>query len=339
MSLALNEAKKGIGSTSPNPMVGCVIVKNGKIISTGYHKKFGEEHAEINAIKNVSPTKLKSATMYVTLEPCCHYGKTPPCVDAIIQSGIKRVVIATKDPDERVFGRGIDLLNKAGIVTKVGVLEDDALKLNSIYFYYKKYKRPYVVLKAAVTLDGKIATKSGDSKWISNEESRYLVHKLRLKLKAIAIGKNTILKDSPLLNCRLPGFEDKTIDKLIFTNSPDNNIFKSFAKNSGTNYMVDRTVTQSRDTFINFCLDNNIDSILVEGGAKVYTWFLENGLADRLFLFYKPAFLGTDGIDILNSKGKTLISELEEFRIVNIKKLENNIMIDMARGEEICLQV
>ena len=140
MSLALNEAKKGIGSTSPNPMVGCVIVKNGKIISTGYHKKFGEEHAEINAIKNVSPTKLKSATMYVTLEPCCHYGKTPPCVDAIIQSGIKRVVIATKDPDERVFGRGIDLLNKAGIVTKVGVLEDDALKANSIYFYYKNTK-------------------------------------------------------------------------------------------------------------------------------------------------------------------------------------------------------
>jgi len=339
MSLAIEEAKKGIGNTSPNPMVGCIIVKNNKILSRGYHKKAGTDHAEIDAIKKLNEKELKNSTMYVTLEPCCHYGRTPPCVDTIIKSGIKKVVIAVKDIDERVSGKGIELLNNAKIITKVGVMEEEAIKLNSIYFYYKKYKKPYVVLKVALTLDGKIATNEGDSKWISNEESRYLVHKLRLRLKSIAVGKNTILKDKPLLNCRLPNYEDKIIDKLVFTNSNDRALFESFAKNEGRNFFIDKKITETRDSFINFCIENQIDSILVEGGAHVYTWFLENDLVDRVFVFYKPAFLGSDGIDVCLSKGKSLISELQEFSILNIKKLENNIMVDMIKGEEICLQV
>ncbi len=339
ISLALEEAKKGIGNTSPNPMVGCVIVKKDRVISVGYHKKAGEDHAEIDAMKKLSLEKLKNSTMYVTLEPCCHYGRTPPCVDAIIKNGIKRVVVATKDVDERVAGKGIEALNKAGIETTVGVLENEVLKLNSIFFFFKKHKRPYVVLKAALTLDGKIATIDGDSKWISNEEARYFVHKLRLRLKAIAVGKNTILKDKPLLNCRLPDYENKIIDKLVFTNSKDASLFESFAPNDGKNFFIDKNITSSKETFIDFCNKNEIDSILVEGGARVYSWFLENNLVDRIFLFYKPAFTGSDGIDVSSSKGKTLISELEEFNILEAKKLENNVMVELFKGEDICLQV
>lgn len=339
MSLALEEAKKGIGNTSPNPMVGCVIVKNNEIISTGYHKKAGMDHAEIEAMKSVSSELLHDSTMYVTLEPCCHYGKTPPCVDAIIKNKIKKVFIATLDIDERVAGNGVKLLNDAGIETSVGILENEAKSLNSIFFYYKKNKKPYIVLKAALTIDGKIATSEGDSKWISNEESRYMVHKLRLRLKAIAIGKNTILRDKPQLNCRLPGYENKIIDKLVFVNTTEERLFESFAKNVGRNLIVDKKITKTRESFINFCLENEIDSILVEGGAHIYTWFLENNLVDRIFIFYKPAIMGNDGIPLLLPTGKTLISELEEFSINSIKKLENNIMIDLSKGEELCLLV
>ena len=333
MNLALNEAKKGLGFTSPNPLVGAVLVKDNNILATGYHHMLGKDHAEIDAMKKVQPVILKDSTLYVNLEPCTHFGRTLPCVDSIINAGIKEVVIANKDLDKRVSG--IEKLKKAKIMIRTGILENEGKKLNAIYFHFKNKKRPYIVLKAALTLDGKIATYTGDSKWISNEKSREIVHRLRLKIKSIAVGKNTVLKDSPKLNCRLKGFKNKPIDKLVFSDEKINT--RCFAKNSGRIFFIDRTLSGSKSMFLNFCLENEIDSILVEGGSDVYTWFLENELADHIFLFFKPSFLGKDGLNIFNKSGTALIRELKEFKIINVTKIKNNFLIELAKGKSLCL--
>lgn len=335
MSIALKEAKRGIGFTSPNPMVGAVVVKNNKIISTGYHERDGEAHAEVNALNRVDKNQLAGSTLYVTLEPCCHYGRTPPCTDLIIKSKISRVVIANKDIDPRVKDKSIDILKKAGISVTTGVLESEAYNLNSIYFFYKQNRRPYVVLKAAVTLDGKIATFENDSKWISNEKSREIVHKLRLRLKAIAIGHRTIVIDNPSLNCRLKGYESKPVDKIIFSNEKEINY--NFARNDGKVYIASKTTTVNRDTFIDFCIERGIDSILVEGGSRVYTWFLENNLVDRVFLFYKPSFLGSDALNIIKEQKIKKIDFLKELTLVDIRLLYNNFLVELSNGEPICL--
>lgn len=333
MSLALKQAKKGLGYTSPNPLVGAVIVKNNKILSRGYHKQIGKEHAEINAINKLNKNKIKGATLYVNLEPCSHYGKTPPCTDAIKKSGIKKVIISNRDPDKRV--NGLKILKKAGIQVKKGIIENEAKKINSLYFFNKKNNRPYIVLKAALSLDGKIATFKGDSKWISNKKCREIVHKLRLRLKAIAIGKNTIITDNPKLNCRLKKFENKPVDKLIFCNSNIN--LNSIAPNPGKIFIIDKNISTSKKNFIDFCNENEIDSILVEGGGEVYTWFLENNLVDRIFLFYKPAFIGNYGIPIFTKKGMDFIKNLKDFKVIKTEIIENNILIELSNGEPVCL--
>ena len=335
MSLALNEAKKGLGYTSPNPMVGAIIVKNNKILSRGYHKQIGKEHAEINAINKLNKNKLNGSILYVNLEPCSHYGKTPPCTDTIIKSGIKKVVISNKDTDKRV--NGIKILKKSGIHVKKGIIEKEAQKINSLYFFNKKHNRPYIVLKAALSLDGRIATIRGDSKWISNKKSREIVHKLRLRLKAIAVGKNTIINDQPKLNCRLKNYENKPVDKLIFSNK--NIDLKSIASNPGKTFIINKKISSNKENFINFCNENEIDSILVEGGGKVYTWFLENNLVDRIFLFYKPSFIGNDGIPVFTKQGTEFIKKLTEFKIIRTEIIDNNILIELSNGDPICLLV
>jgi len=335
MDLALNEAEKGIGFTSPNPLVGAVIVKNNKILSTGFHKKDGEAHAEVNAIKKLSEKELQNSDLYVNLEPCPHYGRTPPCTDLIIKSKIKRVYIANSDPDSRVSGRGIEILQKAGISVKTGILEDKGKKLNSIYFFNRKNNRPYIVMKAALTLDGKIASFSGDSKWISNDKSREIVHKLRLKIRSIAVGHNTVIKDNPQLNCRLKGFENKPLDKLVFAEKKIEKF--SFAENSGNIYTIDRELSTDGKSFIDFCNEKRIDSVLVEGGSRVYSWFLKNDLVDRIFLFYKPAFMGNDGVPIIQERKINLIKSLSDYNINEVKIIDDNFMIDLYRGEALCL--
>jgi diaminohydroxyphosphoribosylaminopyrimidine deaminase / 5-amino-6-(5-phosphoribosylamino)uracil reductase len=336
MNIALNEAKKGLGFTSPNPMVGAVIVKNGMILSTGYHKKIGDSHAEVDAINKLTKDQLKDSILYVTLEPCCHYGRTPPCTDIIINSGIKKVVIGSLDVDERVCGKSCNILHDAGIEIDSGILENEARELNSIFYYFKKNKKPYVVLKAALTLDGKIATYMNDSKWISSENCRFIVQMLRRRLKSIAIGKNTILNDKPELNCRIKGFEKKPIDRLIFSRF-DKNILEHLKNNFGKNYLIDENISNSKENFLEFCYRNEIDSILVEGGSHVYTWFLENDLVDRIYLFYKPAFLGKDGIPVFNGEKNNFIKDLKEFSVIKTEIIDNNILIEMAKGQLLCL--
>jgi diaminohydroxyphosphoribosylaminopyrimidine deaminase/5-amino-6-(5-phosphoribosylamino)uracil reductase len=335
MSLVLEQARKGLGFTSPNPMVGTVIVKNNQIISKGYHKKDGASHAETNAIDKVKSRDLKGAVLYVNLEPCSHYGRTPPCADAIVTAGIKKVVISAVDPDTRVHGRGINILKKAGIDVITGILEKEAKELNSIYYFFKKNCQPYIVLKSALTLDGRIATSAFNSKWISNEKARMIDHKLRLRLKAIAVGKNTIIQDKPMLNCRIRNYTKKPVDKLIFSNTPIDT--KSLAPNEGRVFFIDNKISSSAENFINFCNEKMIDSVLIEGGGIVNTWFLRNNLVDRIFLFYKPGFLGSDAVPVFSGTGIKSISEINEYKITGLEKIENNVMIELSKGEPICL--
>ena len=202
MQRAIALAKKGAGFVNPNPMVGCVVVKDNEIITEGYHEYYGGLHAERNALTNTA-ADCKDATLYVTLEPCCHHGKTPPCTDIIIEKGIKKVVVGLLDPNPLVSGKGISILQDAGIEVVTGVEEDKIKELNKVFLKYIKTKRPYVILKTAMTLDGKIASHTGDSKWITNEKSRQLVHKLRSEMMGIVAGIGTVKADNPMLNCRL----------------------------------------------------------------------------------------------------------------------------------------
>ena len=204
MQRAIALAKKGAGFVNPNPMVGCVVVKDNEIITEGYHEYYGGLHAERNALTNTA-ADCKDATLYVTLEPCCHHGKTPPCTDIIIEKGIKKVVVGLLDPNPLVAGKGISILQNAGIEVVTGVEEDKIKELNKVFLKYIKTKRPYVILKTAMTLDGKIASHTGDSKWITNEKSRQLVHKLRSEMMGIVAGIGTVKADNPMLNCRLEG--------------------------------------------------------------------------------------------------------------------------------------
>ena len=204
MRHAIELAKKGGGYVHPNPLVGCVVVNNGEIIAEGYHEKYGEYHAERNALLRCQ-SETKGASLYVTLEPCCHYGKTPPCTEIIIEKGIKKVFVGILDPNPLVAGKGVKILQDAGIEVEVGLCEDEIRELNKVFLKYITTKHPYVIMKTAMTLDGKIAAFTGDSRWVTNEQSRKLVHELRSEMAAVIVGIGTVLADDPMLNVRLEG--------------------------------------------------------------------------------------------------------------------------------------
>ncbi|MBD8974028.1 MAG: bifunctional diaminohydroxyphosphoribosylaminopyrimidine deaminase/5-amino-6-(5-phosphoribosylamino)uracil reductase RibD, partial [Clostridiales bacterium] len=209
MRRAIELAKSGVGKVNPNPLVGAVIVKDGQIISEGYHAKYGDLHAERNAFRNLkNAEEAKGAEMYVTLEPCCHQGKQPPCTQAIIEHGIRKVYVGSNDPNALVAGKGIRQLREAGIEVETEVLKEECDALNPVFFHYITTKTPYVLMKYAMTLDGKIATRTGHSKWISGEESRARVQQTRNALKGIMVGIGTVLNDDPMLTCRIPDGRD-----------------------------------------------------------------------------------------------------------------------------------
>ncbi|HYE69283.1 MAG TPA: bifunctional diaminohydroxyphosphoribosylaminopyrimidine deaminase/5-amino-6-(5-phosphoribosylamino)uracil reductase RibD, partial [Anaerovoracaceae bacterium] len=212
MKRALELAEKGVGKTNPNPLVGAVIVKEGRIIGEGWHERYGQAHAEVNAIHNadVSAANIESesvegSTVYVNLEPCCHHGKTPPCTELLISKGVNRVVIGTLDPNPLISGKGAQQLSDAGIEVTIGVMEQECKRLNEVFFSYIQKHRPFVVLKAAMSLDGKIAAPSGESKWITEESARRDVQLLRNQYSSIMVGVETVIKDDPELTCRLDG--------------------------------------------------------------------------------------------------------------------------------------
>lgn len=317
MQRALQLAAQGLGKTSPNPLVGAVIVKDDQIVGEGYHKKAGTPHAEVHAL-NAAGDKARGATIYVTLEPCSHFGKTPPCADALIKAQVARVVIATLDPNPCVAGRGWQKLKAAGIVTEVGVLEEQAQRQNEVFFHYITTGKPFVSLKVAMTLDGRIATKSGSSRWITGEESRYYVHHLRNINQAIMVGIGTVLADDPLLNTRLEGEDTRDPVRIIIDghlNIPLESQIVSTSRNQRTiiftspntsrekierleNYGVEVVVTggspQSLDLeeIMGYLGQKGITSVLLEGGSTLNGAMLERGLINKLYWFIAPKMVG-----------------------------------------------
>jgi len=346
-------AQKGIGKVSPNPLVGCVIVKDGKIISRGYHSEFGKDHAEVNAIKNAKGVDLTGATVYVNLEPCSIYSKTPPCCDLLIEKKVSRVVCGTKDYNPLINGNGIKKLRKAGIDVKVGVLKDECLRLNEKFFKYVKTKMPYVTLKIAQTLDGKISSGYYDKNKISSLEAQKYVHRLRLENDAILVGSGTIKKDNPYLTLRhVKGrqpyrvilnsnldislksnvlnddFVDKTI--LIVSNNSYKNKIKIIDKLINKGVRVYPLKLMRNDLFdLNEVLELlgeiEISSVLVEGGSKIFTQFVLQKCFDEINMFISPKIYGK-GIFSIDPEINKFINL--QFKKYNYKLIGDEILFN-----------
>lgn len=320
MQKALRLAKKGLSWTFPNPMVGAVIVKNGKVVGEGYHHKIGEPHAEIEAM-HTSPN-LKGATLYVNLEPCSHYGKTPPCVVAIIKAGIKRVVCCTLDPNPKVAGKGIEKLKQAGIEVTVGVLEKEAQKLNEAFFTFHTKKRPYVAIKFAASLDGKIATRTGDSKWITNEKAREFARRLRGEYQAILVGINTVSKDDPNLGTRIKGLKDPI--RIIL--DPNTKIPKNAQVLRDRNVIIiNEQITISN--LLEILKEKEIISVLVEGGGRTIGNFVDEGLVDKVYAFHAPILIGGEkSVSSVSGVGFGTIKEALRLKDIEFKKFDDTML-------------
>jgi diaminohydroxyphosphoribosylaminopyrimidine deaminase/5-amino-6-(5-phosphoribosylamino)uracil reductase len=336
MKRALALAAKGRGTTSPNPMVGAVIVKSGRIVAEGYHQRPGNDHAEIVALKQAK-NRAAGATLFVTLEPCCHTGRTGPCCDAIIAAGIKQVVYAVKDPDPRVNGRGARRLRAAGVRVQSGLLAPEAEQLNEFYLTSQRLKRPFVILKLAQSLDGRIATATGDSRWISSAQSRRVVHQIRAEVDAVMIGGGTARKDDPQLTVRLArGRNPYRIvvagttpvprsGKLISMNGDGKTIIvrgktksdKGRRLTVGKNPLVWEVKSRRNGqvdlhALLGCAREFGIRSIMVEGGAALATSFLRERLVDKFILFTAPIIVGK-GTNAIESLGTQSIKEAVSF--------------------------
>lgn len=355
MKHAVGLALQGWGETSPNPMVGAVVVKARKIVGRGYHKCAGADHAEVAALKKAG-SKAKDATLYVTLEPCSHYGRTPPCTESIINAGIKKVVIGSRDPNPVVNGRGISILKKAGVEVKTGVLKDACMDINLPYETYVREKRPFVILKTAISLDGKIATEGGDSKWITSKLCRDYVHQIRNGVDAILVGGGTIRKDNPRLSVRLPGKNHRkglvvVVDERL--NLPtESKIFKRKPKElllattcnasaSKINWMKRR----GYDVIV--CKENKrgyvflpqlmrelakreITSVLVEGGGEINTDFVSQGLVDRFVACIAPKLIGGEGYNMLPGLSINKMKSALKLKDVTIKTIGEDTIIEAS---------
>ena len=331
MRLAIELAKKAEGKTSPNPIVGAVIVKNNEIIGKGYHKKAGLPHAEINALRDAGQ-KAKGAILYVTLEPCGHFGRTPPCTAAIIKSGIKQVVIAMRDPNPVNNGNGIRKLNRHGIKTKVGLLAKDAMAMNRPYIKFITKKIPFVTVKVAQSLDGKIATKRGDSKWISSEDSRRYVHKLRRIADAVMVGANTIRRDDPLLLSRSRGKQPVRV--IVSGRSGIPSGAKIFSGRHKAPVIVVRPAGRSgRKVNLNKLLTalakRGIINILVEGGGELIAGLVKENLVDRFLVFIAPKIIGgRDAKTAVEGSGIEKIKDALGLKNMSVKRFKEDILIE-----------
>ncbi len=354
MKRALQLARKGIGYTNPNPLVGAVIVKDEEVIGEGYHAVYGGPHAEINAFKNANQD-VNGAVMYVTLEPCSHYGKTPPCAQAIVEKGIKKVIIAMEDPNPEVAGRGIRILKDHGIEVVVGVLEEESKTLNEIFLKYITTKLPFCILKTAMTLDGKIATRTGDSKWITNEASRHYVHELRHRVAGIMVGVGTVIQDDPFLNTRLKKETGSDPVRIIVDTSArvplDANIFNmtSTAKTiiATTEFAKEeklRAIEAKGAQIIIMPIQDNrvdlkylmkklgekkIDSILLEGGSELNYSALDSGIVDKVNAFIAPKIIGgSEARSPVEGVGRLFMREAISLSNVKWQNFEEDMMIE-----------
>lgn len=353
MRWAIALALEGSGTTSPNPMVGAVIVKAGKIVGEGFHRRAGLPHAEVDAINNAGKL-AKGATLYVTLEPCTHTGRTPPCVEAIIKAGIKRVYVGTRDPNPIVRGKGIRILRHAGIEVFENILEERCRTINDSYNKFITTSLPYVTLKAALSIDGKIATSTGDSKWITNEECRKFVHRLRAQTDAIIIGLGTAVKDDPLLDVRLTGLGCPSPKAIIVTEDmkPLKKL-KLFRRKHGeliiaVNSRIPKKqlaeIKLTGHTVITCKTNKNglvdlkdllkkigqmgITSVMVEGGGRIFSDFYRHKLIDKIYVCIAPKIIGGEGRDFLPRIKIKDMTHVPQLKITEIKKIGDNIVIE-----------
>ena len=341
MRRALQLAERGRYSVSPNPMVGCVIVREGEIIAEGFHHRAGEPHAEIEALKQTADAK--GATMYVTLEPCAHHGRTPPCADAVIASGVRRVVIAARDPHDIVNGRGIERLRAAGIEVVIGICEAEARRLNEKFMWAVSQKLPFVLLKAAMTLDGKLATISGDSQWITADEARERSLALREEYDAILVGSGTVRADNPRLTRRLglstsitpwmrvvlDGDGDMPRHAQILSDGGRTIVFSSADVDARTNVEVVRTSGRADlASVLGQLFERGIQSVIVEGGALVLTEFIRAGLWQKMVLFVAPAVVGGGSApSIFSGDGVSRLTEAHRFRFDRAELVGRDLMV------------
>ena len=351
MKLALKLAAKGRGYASPNPMVGAVIVKKGRIIGQGWHRCCGENHAEVNAIQSATEN-VAGSTMYVTLEPCCHSGKTPPCTDLIIQKKIKRVVIGTADSNPLVSCKGINRLKATGIEVKAGVLEDQCRSLNEVFFHFMETGLPFVTVKYAQTLDGRIATATGQSQWISSPASLKFAHQLRAEHDAILVGIGTVLKDNPTLtvrmvrgrnplrivvdNCLAVTTEFNVMQDLsgmptliATTKSSSDPAFRALAKAGAELVRVrsDKNNHVSLQQLLQLLAARNISSVLIEGGSQIITSALKDNLVNRLVTVIAPKILGK-GIEAVGDLNIRNLEKAKKLSVRSVAKKGSDVIMD-----------
>ncbi|MFW6284725.1 MAG: bifunctional diaminohydroxyphosphoribosylaminopyrimidine deaminase/5-amino-6-(5-phosphoribosylamino)uracil reductase RibD [Desulfosalsimonas sp.] len=352
MKTALELAEKGAGCTSPNPMVGAVIVHDGQIIGRGWHEKAGGPHAEVNAIADAG-NRARGATMYVTLEPCNHQGRTPPCTKAILEAGISRVVCAMADPNPEVAGGGARFLADRGIDVTTGICETQARRLNEFFIHYIQTRRPFVVLKSAATLDGKIATRTGDSKWVTGPAARARVHQMRNCCDAILVGVNTVTADDPSLTTRLENTTGRDAVRVILdTRLSMPGTAKMLSQKSSAPTVIaasenadpqkaaglekagarilslpEKNDRVDLEALMEKLGQMNITSLLVEGGGRVAASFLQNRLVDKICFFYAPKILGGDGMGICSGPGPQMMSSAICITDMEIEQIGDDILI------------
>ncbi len=351
MAKAIELAKKGAGFVNPNPMVGAVIVKDGRIIGEGYHEKYGQLHAERNALKNCSESP-EGATIYVTLEPCCHYGKTPPCTEAIIENKIARVVVGALDVNPLVAGKGVEILRNHGIEVVTGILKDECEKMNKVFQKYITTKLPYVVMKYAMTSDGKIATKTGESKWITGEVARKAVHKTRNDLSAIMVGVDTIIVDNPLLTCRLDD-ECKNPIRIICDSRLRTPLDSQVISDAKNNQTIIATASDNQERIRKYEEANckvisapgedgkvdlkrlmidlgemGIDSVLLEGGGTLNYSAIQAKIVDEVQIYMAPKIFGGSAKSPVEGLGIEHPKDAVELVPKNITMIGEDILIE-----------
>jgi diaminohydroxyphosphoribosylaminopyrimidine deaminase/5-amino-6-(5-phosphoribosylamino)uracil reductase len=354
MQRALAVAEGGIGFVSPNPVVGCVIVKAGRILGEGYHERYGGPHAEANALR-VAGSEARGATLYVTLEPCCHTGKTPPCVDAVLQAGVGRVVIAMRDPNPKVAGGGLARLRAAGIDVTLGICEAEARRLNEPFLHYIQTQRPFVTLKCAVTLDGKIATRTGASRWITGAPAREHVHRMRHAADALLVGSGTALQDDPLLTTRLTGGGGVNplrivVDSLLrlslssqlATVRPDCRTLVATSQRApldkqrqlesqGVEILRLPSYADGRvniEALLAALGTRGVADLLVEGGATLSATLLQRRLIDKVVVFIAPKIIGGDGINVVAAFGVDTMADALQLYGMTSQSVGEDVMLE-----------
>lgn len=354
MRRALELAARARGRTSPNPMVGAVLVKDGQLIGEGFHAYAGSDHAEVATLRDAG-SAAAGATLYVSLEPCCHYGRTPPCVEQILQAGIRRVVAACEDSNPAVSGKGIAALRAAGLSVDVGVLADEAERLNEAFFTHVRTGRPFVTLKVAASLDGKIATRTGESRWITGESARRRVHQLRNEMDAVLVGIGTVLRDDPLLTTRLAIADQRDPVRVIVDNLARLPLRAKVVNRASTaptilavSQMAPRTKLEaleregvqvivvessprrvSLERLMEALGKRGILSVMIEGGAEINASALREGIVDKVLVFLAPTLIGGKSTPTaVGGDGIESLTQAVRLRDVRLERFDGDILVE-----------